>query len=213
MNTGSMNTVRPGRMAASVVVNAGLPLLVYTLLRPHVGSDAAALAIGAAIPVTATVAVFAWRRWIDPIGVLSVAGFCVALIVLAFSGGNALVLELQDSLITGPIGLVCLLSAAVRRPLHLVLMRFLARNNPGWEQRLRSPGLLRTSIVVTALVGAMLVLHALALLVLALVEPTATFLALSRPIGLAIIGAGVAVLLWYRNRRQVLAGADQRGAG
>jgi FtsH-binding integral membrane protein len=53
---------------------------------------------------------------------------------------------------------------------------------------------------MTALLGTMLLLHALVLLALALTESTSTFLSVSRPVGWAITGAGVAALLWYRRR-------------
>jgi FtsH-binding integral membrane protein len=193
------------------VFNGGVPLLGYALLRPHVGSDATALAIGAAIPVTVTVALFCWRRRVDPIGVLSVLGFGIAVLILVLSGGNPLVLKLQDAVVTGPIGLVCLVSVAVRRPLHLVVFQFLARHNPRWEHLTRDPGRRRTSTVITALIGAMLLLHAMVLLVLALTQPTSVFLALSRPVGWSVTVAGVAALLWYRSRMQARSGAREQG--
>jgi hypothetical protein len=202
--------LRPAQLLLSLALNGGVPLLVYTLLRPHVGGDATALAVGAAIPVTVTLVRFAWRRRVDPIGVVAAAGFGIVLLVSLLSGGNVLVLKLQEAVVTGPLGLVCLVSVAVGRPLHLVVLRLLARRDPKWA-RATDPDRSRMSGVVTTIVGAMLVVHALVLLVLALTESTATFLAVSRPVGLSIIVAGVAVLMLYRRGWSAGAGAADRG--
>jgi hypothetical protein len=191
---------RPRRLLISLALNGAAPLLAYTLLRPHVGGDAAALAIGAAIPVAFTVVTFAWRRRLDPIGALAVLAYGIALLVLVLSGGNTIVLKLHDAVVTGPIGLLCLVSVAIRRPLHLVILRFLGRRDPRLAAVARDPARRRASAVFTTLFGATFLIHFAALLALALVLPTSTFLALSRPVGLSIIAAGVASLLWYRNR-------------
>jgi hypothetical protein len=191
---------RPRKLALGILVNGVAPLVVYAVLRPHVGGDAIALAIGAGIPVTSTLARFAGQRRIDPMGVLGALGFGIALLVMAFTGGNAIVLKLHETILTGPIGLACLASVAVRRPLHLVLLRFLARRDPRLERAIGDRGFHRTSMVMTALVGTVLTVHAVALVVLALALPTGTFLVVSRPIGWSILIAGAAALLWYRNR-------------
>jgi hypothetical protein len=54
--------------------------------------------------------------------------------------------------------------------------------------------------VVTAVLGSTLVVHALVLLVLALSLPTGEYLAIARPLGLAVVAAGAAVIMWYRRR-------------
>ncbi len=198
--TPAMPRIRLRRLLPSVLFNAVLPLLGYALLRPRVGTDAAALAIAGAVPVVVTVATFAVRRRVDPIGVVAVLTFGVALLVMVLSGGNALVLKLHDAVVTGPLGVVCLASVVIGRPLHRVVIQLLARRDPRLRLALRSPAHRRLSMVMTALVGTVLVVHALVLLALALTEPTGTFLALSKPVGWSIIGAGFVAMLWYRNR-------------
>src|SRR5207248_6975824 len=81
-------TVSLRRILPSILLNAGIPLLVYTLLRSRVGSDATALAIGAVIPVAVTAIRFGWRRRLDPAGVIAGVAFGIALLVLVLSGGN-----------------------------------------------------------------------------------------------------------------------------
>jgi hypothetical protein len=193
------------RLLPSLVLNVVLPLLAYWLLRTAVGSDVVALGIGAAIPVVATAVGFAWRRRVDPIGIAAIVTFAVLLIILALTGGAPLVLELHDAVLTGPLGLIFLGSVAVRKPLLLVVRRVMAR-------RLATEGATRPSStlsgadersalsVLTALIGGILLVHALLILVLALTLPIPTFLAVGRPIGWVVIALGILAVLRYRNR-------------
>jgi predicted permease len=190
MTTINRETVR--RFLPSFVVNAALPFVAYSLLRNQI-SDFAALAAACAVPVVATAVAFIVRRRLDPIGVVAAIGFLVALMVVVLSGGNEIVLKLQEAVVTG---LLCLASVAVGRPLHAVVLKLAARRNPRLALNHRH----RTSMIVTTVVGATLVVHALALLVLAITEPTGTYLALARPVGLPIIAAGLGWVAWYRHR-------------
>jgi hypothetical protein len=198
--THAQSRVRLRRLLPSIALNGAVPLLLYVLLRPHVSGDVTALAIAGAVPVVLTAAELLWRRRLDAFGVIAVVGFGIVVLVQLLSGGNALLLKLQDSVVTGPLGLVCLGSVAVRRPLHLVVIRLLAARRPELTVVTTDPAWRRTSMVFTALVGSTLVAHALAMVVLALTLPTATFLALSRPIGWGVLGIGGACLYWYRSR-------------
>ena len=58
----------------SVLASIVAPALAYTWVRPHVASSAAALLAAMAIPAGWTLAMFAWRRRADPLGLLSPAG-------------------------------------------------------------------------------------------------------------------------------------------
>lgn len=187
------------KLLPSVLVNGAVPLLAYTLLSGPLGSGTTALAVAAAIPVVFTAAKFVMRHRLDPLGVLAIVGYAVALIVLVLSNGNDLVLKLHEAVVTGPLGLVCLVSVVVGKPLHGVVLNLMSRRNPQLPQGNR-PELRKISMIMTTLIGATLVLHALVLLVLALGLPTGTYLAVSHPIGLCVLAAGIAAMLWYRNR-------------
>ncbi|GAA2755830.1 hypothetical protein GCM10009872_11900 [Actinopolymorpha rutila] len=188
------------RLLPRIAVNAGLPLVVFAVVRPHVGSDVLALAVAGGVPLLGTLVTFVLRRRLDVVGAVALAGFGLALAISALSGGNRIVLELQDSLVTGPLGLLLLGSAAVGRPLHLVLLRILAARDPRMRGALSDPARRRTSAIFTVLLGSTLTAHAGVLLVLALSVPTGTFLALSRPVGLAVLAVGVGAMWWYRAR-------------
>lgn len=192
------------RIGPSIVISTIVPLAVYTALRPHVGSDATALLVAAAVPAVFTLAKLVWLRRFDPIGVVAVCGFAVAALVLVVTGGNPIALKLHEALLTGPLGLVLLASAAIGKPLHRVVLRMAARRNPALERAARL-----SSTVVTVLLGATMTLHALVLLMLAVSLPTQTYLEVSRPAGLAVLAVGVGSLVWYRNNRQ----RDVRSSG
>jgi hypothetical protein len=181
-----------------LVVNVAAPVLTYVLLRPHVHSDVIALVIGAAIPIAYTCVVLAWRRRVDPVGVFAVVCFVLGLLLVIATGGNEFVFKIREDIWTGVVGLACLVSLAVRRPLFLVALRLVARRNPQVAQRIQRPGMDRISTVTTAAVGVILLLHAA--VVIALTTSTTTYLAISRPVGLAILGGGLALLVWWITR-------------
>ncbi|WP_157224377.1 VC0807 family protein [Nocardia paucivorans] len=194
--------VTPGMRALvpSLVLNGAVPLLVYLLARPHLGSDVVALAIAMAVPVFCTIASFARRRKPDVIGIIAVAAFGIALCAVLLSGGDPFVLELQEAVVTGPIGLVFLISVALRRPALLAIVRLLKRPSPGAVDVVTEQRRHHVFTVLTTIMGVTFVVHALALTVLALLLSSAQVLVLSRPVGLTIIGLGFVILLWYRGR-------------
>ncbi|KAB2388837.1 VC0807 family protein [Actinomadura montaniterrae] len=197
-----MNRARVRTLLPSLALNGVVPLLAYLLLRPHLSGDAGALAIAMAIPVVCTLAVFSWRRRVDAIGVIAAVTFGIALIVVLLSGGNAFVLKMQEAVVTGPVGLLFLGSAAVRRPLLLVAAQLLARRKPQPRQPQVDAQRRQASIVLTTIMGATFLVHALVLTLLAVVLSTAQVLAVSRLVGLAILGIGLAVVLGHRGKIQ-----------
>jgi hypothetical protein len=70
-----------------------------------------------------TMALWIWRRRVDWIGVHAVLGFAMACAISALLGGNALLLKVHGSLLTGTVGLVLLISVVVGRPLLLPLLQ------------------------------------------------------------------------------------------
>jgi hypothetical protein len=185
----------------SVLANVVEPPLAYALARPHLTSSAEALLVAMALPVVWTLASFAWRRRADPLGLASVTVTVIALAATYLSGGSTLALELQDPAETAALGLACIVSVIARKPLYLMALRLAARRNAKAARMVTDPVVRRTSTVSTAIIGAILLVHATAISVLALTLKTSTFLAVYRLVGLPIIAVGVAVLIWYRRRQ------------
>jgi hypothetical protein len=182
-------------MAVRLAVNGIIPALVYLMLQPRVHSDVTALIIGSAIPVACTAGHLLWRRRLDPVGVMAVTCFGIGLLVAVATGGSELAFKLREVMVTGPLGLACLISVAVHRPLFLMAMRCAARRNQVVARRIRDPVIRRRAGLVTALAGALLVVHAVVMVILALTVSTAAYLAVSKAVGYAVLAAGAGVLV------------------
>lgn len=188
-------------LAVRAIVAAVLPLVLFLVVRPYVASNVEALVIGAAVPVLYTVGGLIVRRRLDRVGLASIGGFLVGILILVATGGSELAFLLRKEIVTGPLGLVCIASAFVHRPLLVVVARFAARRNQALGDRLNVPGADHILSVSTVVVGAILAVHALAMLALALNTDTTTFLAVSRPVSWVISLGGLAPLLWWIRRQ------------
>ena len=186
------------RLAPNLVVAGVFPVIGYALLRPHVSSDATALAIVLAFPV-AEIAFERWReRRFEPIGVIALIGITLGLIGAVAFNGDATLLKVRESVITGVFGLVCLISLAAPRPAMFYMGRLFATGadparmaefNEIWDL----PTVPRRFRVVTAVWGVGLVGEAVFRTVLALSIPTETFLVVSQIVNWAVLGG----LLWF----------------
>jgi hypothetical protein len=181
--------VRRWSILLSLAAGFLVPFAVYFLVRPHVGSDAVALAIGGAIPTAWTLVRLLWQRRLDPIGVLAVLGFGVELLVAVLTRGNAFALKLQEAPLTGAFGLVCLVSVAIQRPLLPTVLRFMG---------LERAAVMRKASLITLVIGATFLIDALVRVVLAATLATNTFVAVSREVNWAILGLGILVLVQVR---------------
>ena len=191
---------------ASLAINFVAPLVAYHLIRPHAGSSAMALALAGAIPVVYTLALLAVRRRLSALGMVSVAGFAVSVLVSWASGGSTLAVEMQDPVLTGLFGIACMVSIAVGHPLHQLILRWMGRSNPRYNQVADRAAATKTSMVSTAIIGLAFLGHGVAIAILALTQTTSTFLALQQPVGLPFFGVGVAGLFlygsWQRSRER-----------
>jgi hypothetical protein len=199
---GHPGTPRAGRIALvrSVLLSAAVPWIVYLLLRPHVGSDAEALAIGGAVPAAWVLARLAVTRRVEWLAVALAVVFAAAVVVSLLSGGSALPFKLRYSVVTGAAGLACVISVITRRPLPLVLAHHLlsdAERARKVRAAFSDPVLRRRLTVVTCVAGIALLLDAAVRALLAVMLPTATFLVASRVASWAVIGAGLAVAAIY----------------
>jgi hypothetical protein len=177
---------------ASVLLSTVLPLIFYERVRHLVGSQVTALLIATAIPVAWTVGKLAVRRRLDPIGLLSVAGFAIGILMLVVTG-STFAFKIHGAVLTGAIGVVCLASMAIRRPLGLLLMP----TSASW------PGMTRRTAAnwLTGIWGAVLVTDAAVITMLAATLPTRTFLAVHTPVAWSFIALGFAGVIWRRQHR------------
>jgi hypothetical protein len=194
----------------SAIGGAVVPLIVYYLVRSHVGDDADALAI-AGIPAAAWVgSQFVWKRRIDPIGAIVLSGFVLGLIVSFALGGNAFVLKVRDSAFTSTFGVAAVVSGfSGRRPLTYFVGRALsAGSDPQrvalYDQLWESPAARATFRAVNFIWGVGLVLDAGTRVVLAADLSTKTFLAVSPVLSFVFVGGmgALTILLGSRSRHR-----------
>lgn len=103
-------------------------LIVYFVIRPHVTSDTEALAIAWFIPVLWTLGSSLWLRRLDVLGLFVVVAYGITLALSNVFGAGALPLKLHRALLGGAVGLVCLGSVVIGRPIFLLFIRRSTKN-------------------------------------------------------------------------------------
>jgi len=185
-----------------------LTLAAFFVLRSALGNATTALAITDGIPLLWLVAVGLLHRRLERLALIPVVVFTVALVASIAFGGSALPLELRRSVFPGAVGLACLISLAIRRPLLLEAATRVPR--PGQladaENLLERPGSRRALTVLTAIAGVTGLADAIAQVVLALTLSTSQFVAAAHVASYVIIGGGLLVAVvyvrWTRARLQ-----------
>ncbi|MBV8235422.1 MAG: hypothetical protein JO075_06945 [Acidimicrobiia bacterium] len=181
-----------------VLFGAVAPFVAYLLIRPYVGSDAVGLAIVSVFPVLEVAYERRRHGRLDPVGLIVLVGLAAGLVGAVVFNGDATLLKLRESLVTGVFGLVCLASLAARRPVMFYLGRaFETGGDPEkvaeFDTRWEIPGVAWSFRLVTAIWGIALVAEAGVRTALALSLPTSTFLAVAPVVGWVVIGG----LLWF----------------
>jgi hypothetical protein len=187
-------------------VNVALPYLVYVATQPHIGQVHALLAASVP-PILWSVIEFARKRRIDAISLLVLAGIFLSLLAF-FGGGSARFLQLRENLVTGIIGVVFLVSAAIGRPLiyQLALAQSSREGEEGNAEANRLKGLRdkpqfrRTMMLMTLVWGFGLILQTTLACVLVFHMSIAQYLLISPFLGYGIIGVLMFWSIWYGNR-------------
>lgn len=175
-----------------------LPIVAYGLLRPHVSSDAAALAAVMVFPLGELTVERTRRGRLEPIGIIALIGIAIGLFGAIALDGNDLLLKIRDSAITGVFGIVCLATLAMHRPAMYYLARaFSTEGDPmkaaEFDEIWELPSVPRRFRRVTTVWGVALVAEAVLRISLALLIPTQVFLVVAQVISWSVIGG----LLWF----------------
>ncbi|HLI08054.1 MAG TPA: VC0807 family protein [Ktedonobacteraceae bacterium] len=206
-----MVTQQHGKMRLQLVrlaISGLSPLLVYFVIRPHVGNDTEALALAWFIPVAWTLGSSVWQRRLDVFSLLGVVAYGIALAIAIFFGAGALPLKLHHAIVAGAIGLVCLVSVAINKPIFLLFIRRSTEKTDYATQAasaLANPLLVKRISSLTLIIGIATLTDAVLQTVLALVLSTSAFLIATTAVHIAAIvgiALGVFLLIWIRSRRQ-----------
>ena len=186
-------------LAPQLVAGGVAPFLVYQIAHHNGLADSTSLAVASVVPALWVLGNWLGRRRLEVIPGLALFGLTAGLVAVLAFHGNELVLKLRESLITGTLGLVFLGSLALSgRPAIYHLGRAMASSQGAssrahfetlWgEDRAR-----RVIHVLTILWGIGLVGEAALRVLLAVLLPTGTFLAVAPVVGWVIIGS----LMWF----------------
>jgi hypothetical protein len=209
----AVRVVEPHAMLPSVksilpqILIAGvLPVVAYSLLRPHVSSDAVALAAVMVFPVGEITFERIRRGRFEPIGIIALVGITIGMGGAIALHGNPMMLKLRESVLTGLFGVVCLGSLARRRPVMFYLGRAFATGgdkakNDDFDELWHQPGASARFRMVTAVWGLALLAEAVLRTVLALALSTQRFLEVSPPVNWIILGG-----LFVFTRRTISSG-------
>jgi hypothetical protein len=211
---------RPGRRAqpfnllAEAAANFVLPYLIYRLTQAKIGQVDALLAASIP-PILWSVVGFAWKRRLDAVSLLVIAGIVLSLLAF-FGSGSARFLQLRENLVTGLIGLVFLGSAAIGKPLVYWLARAgMARKSSSEVQafeKLRGDGYFEaTMMIMTVVWGAGLLAQTVLACALVFTMPIATYLIVSPVLGYGAMGALALWTFLYTKRRRRI-GKQRRAA-
>ncbi|HKS69922.1 MAG TPA: VC0807 family protein [Ktedonobacterales bacterium] len=205
---------RQGYRVISIVISLLTPLIGYFAIRSHVSGDTEALALAWFIPVAWTLLSSLMQRRLDVFCMLGVVAYGITLTISIVSGAGALPLKLHHALVGGAIGLVCLGSVAIGKPVFVVLLQRRAQMTGRGAQveagliqaALTNPRLIKLLTNLTLLVGAGALADGVLQTALAITLTTSAFLVATTIIHVAII-VGVAVTLlvalWVRAGRAI----------
>jgi len=107
----------------SLIINVGLPLLIIHLLTQYAHTtELTALSIAAVVPLLSTIVELVRHRRLDIIAIFYLLGTLTSIVAI-FLGGDARLLVIRESFFTGALGLVCLVSLLLPRPLMFYVGR------------------------------------------------------------------------------------------
>jgi hypothetical protein len=192
-----------GTLLPDLIVNVGLPYVIYRWLAPQHGEVPALLAASAP-PVIWGLGELALRRKVDALSCLSVAGIALSLLAL-FGGGGARWLQLREKLASGVVALALLGSCLTGTPLLLILVEAGAARGDGEKaERLRAamaaPGFRRRMMLLTLVWGLGLLADVIVSAGLIFVLPIPTYLLVNPLLGYAVMGGLSLWTLWYARR-------------
>ncbi len=193
----SLQQAAPRKAPLIEVAGIVLPLVAYLALKQIAGNDIVALAVAEAIPCVWIVAMMARTKKFQPLALVPLIVFGIALLITLLSGGSTLPLKLRRGFLTGGIGIACLVSLAIRRPLLEVLLPFFVRLRrvPERQAKLLTDTDVghRLLVGITTLIGIVCTVDATLQVVLAFTVSTSTFLVASKLARYPVLAVGLLV--------------------
>jgi hypothetical protein len=190
----------------SALINMGIPLILFFVLRQRTHSDAAALAIAGCVPTARFLLSLLRRRPVEPLAVISAGSHGIALLAFAITGGSPIALELHEPVISGGLGLAGLIAFVCGLRAEHVLARIapgLVASHHGLPTMSGAqPGRGNRANVAVLIISVTLLVRATVALILAFNVSLVRFVVLERVIGLPIAALGglITAIYLYRTR-------------
>lgn len=187
-----------------LAANLFLPWLAYRLVEPTYG-EFAALVASSVPPLLWSLGELIIHRRIDALSLIVLAGIVLSLFGMAL-GGDARLLLVRESLVSGLIGLAFLISLLLGRPLVFFLARatMLRQNGPEGASRFldwSESTIARKGLAIMTLVwGLGLTTEAAMRTWLALSWTPEKFLAIAPPLGYAFTALLAGWTFWYTRK-------------
>lgn len=113
----------------SLIINVGLPLLIIRILTQYTHTtELTALSVAAVVPLLSTIVALVRHRRLDIIAIFYLLGTLTSIVAILL-GGDARLLVIRESFFTGALGLVCLMSLLLPRPLMFYVGRQMFAGN------------------------------------------------------------------------------------
>lgn len=186
-------------VAPPLIIDLILPYGVFFLLSRLGMGAVPALALGGVLPACRAVVTYVRHRKIEGLA-LFVIGLFLLGIVMALVTGDPRLLLAKESLFTGGVGVVCLVSLGVGRPLMYYVRREISSGDEHqWERAWQASAPVRRSLRFATLAwGVGLVVEAAGLVVVAYTLPLNEAAALTPAINIGLIA--VLVTLTHVNQ-------------
>ncbi len=198
------------QVTRTLLINGLAPYLIFAVLKGQV-SDFLALVLSAVPPLLESLWTLIRRRRLDVMAALVLGGIALGLILMMI-GGEARLLLVRESLVTGLIGLVFLGSLLLRRPLIFYLAREMSVGSDAdaialWDRRWQRRSFRNGMQIMTLAWGAGLALEAALRVDMAETLSIQTFLAVSPFVQYGITGGLIAWNVWYARQMKARASA------
>ena len=197
------------QMAPTLIVDVGLPILLFYLLARFGVSVLWALVAGGLPPAFNNLRVWIKTRRLEPLGIIVVTFLALGAAASLISGSVFFAL-VKESVLTRAFGLICLFSLLAPRPLLFFIIRqFAAGEDPAriewWNGLWQYPRFRFRMRVVTAAWGIVYVFEAVFRVVFALTLTPGEVVIVSPVMS---VGALIVLIIW--SRRYLIALRDQR---
>lgn len=211
-------TVKPRTgLILELFVNLVLPWVAYRVAHPYFG-ETGALYASAVPPIIWSIVEFIRSRRVDAVAAIVLLGITLSIVGMAF-GGSPRTPLMRESIGSGTIGIVFLLSLFRERPLIYYLARAtVAREMDGgaahfeavWDAQ---PGLRQMLRLMTFVWGAIMTVEMLLRWWMVVSWPVERVLVVSPVMGYTVFACLLLWTFWYRRRMRVRNSVDIPGRG